>query len=346
MKTNTAQKLNSYLLNIAEDNNVDYAAVMAGRKFTIEPTVQQKLETAVLESSEFLGMINVITVDDQMGQTLKIGVSGPIASRTNTNANDRQTKSIHTLAENSYFCSQTNFDSHITYAELDAWAKFPDFAARVGNVKAQRIALDRIMIGFNGEKAEKETNITTYPLLQDVNKGWLQLVKEKAPEKVMKEEHSGTNTIEIGTNKTYANLDALVFSMKEDFIAAQYRNDSKLVAIMSSDLLADKYFPLINDSQATEQLAADTIISQKRVGGLRAVSVPFFPKGTVLVTSLDNLSIYVQEGKMRRAIIDNPRRDRIEDFLSSNEAYVVENYDAIALATNIKIIDAPAKKQD
>ncbi|WP_439327905.1 phage major capsid protein, P2 family [Lonepinella sp. BR2357] len=346
MKQTTSQQFKQYLGNVASDNAVEFSEIFAGKQFDIEPTVQQKLETAVLESSEFLGMINVITVDEQAGQALQLGVSGPIASRTNTNIKDRETKTIHSLTDNSFLCSQTNFDSHITYAELDAWAKFPDFAARVGNVKAQRIALDRIMIGFNGEKAEKETNITTYPLLQDVNKGWLQLVKEKAPEKVMKEEHSGTNTIEIGTNKTYANLDALVFSMKEDFIAAQYRNDSKLVAIMSSDLLADKYFPLINDSQATEQLAADTIISQKRVGGLRAVSVPFFPKGTVLVTSLDNLSIYVQEGKMRRAIIDNPRRDRIEDLLSSNEAYVVENYDAVALATNITIVDAPAKKQD
>ncbi|WP_439291262.1 phage major capsid protein, P2 family [Lonepinella koalarum] len=346
MKNITSQKFNQYLGNVATDNAVDFNAVFAGKKFSVEPTVQQKIENAVLESSEFLRMINVITVDEQMGDVVKIGISSPIASRTNTAESKRETKSIHGLKDNSYLCVQTNFDSHLDYAELDAWAKFPDFAARIGALKAERIALDRIMIGFNGEKAEKNTNLTTYPLLQDVNKGWLQLIKEKAPEKVMKEEHSGTNIIEIGAGKTYANLDALVFSMKEDFIAAQFRNDTKLVAIMSSDLLADKYFPLINDSKATEQLAADTIMSQKRVGGLRAVSVPYFPKGTVLVTSLDNLSIYVQEGKMRRAVIDRPESNRVEDYLSSNEAYVIQEYDAVALATNINIIEAPAKKQD
>ena len=29
---------------------------------------------------------------------------------------------------------------------------------------------------------------------------------------------------------------------------------------------------------------------------------------------------------MRRAIVDNPKRDRVEEYLSSNDAYVVEDY--------------------
>ena len=68
--------------------------------------------------------------------------------------------------------------------------------------------------------------------------------------------------IEIGAGKTYKNLDALVFALKEDFIPAQYRDDTKLVAIMGSDLLADKYFPLINQEKPSEILAGDTVISQ------------------------------------------------------------------------------------
>ena len=157
----------------------------------------------------------------------------------------------------------------------------------------------------------------------------------------MKEAKSGTGKIEIGEGKEYKNLDALVFALKEDFIPDQYRDDTKLVAIMGSDLLADKYFPLINQSKPSEQAAGDTVISQKRVGGLQAVTVPYFPKGTVLVTSLDNLSIYVQEGRVRRHLKDVPERNRVEDYLSSNEAYVVENYEAVAMAKNITVLDAP-----
>jgi len=79
-------------------------------------------------------------------------------------------------------------------------------------------------------------------------------------------------------------------------------------------------------------------MSTKRLGGLPAVQVPFFIPGGVLVTRLDNLSIYYQNGKRRRAIIDNPKRDRIENFESSNDAYVVEDYDYAAMAENIEIL--------
>ena len=245
------------------------------------------------------------------------------------------------MQENLYSCEQTNFDTHLNYATLDSWAKFPDFAARVGKLKAERIALDRIMIGWNGTSVAATTNRTSNPLLQDVNKGWLKQIEDKATARVMKEAKSGTGKIEIGEGKEYKNLDALVFALKEDFIPDQYRDDTKLVAIMGSDLLADKYFPLINQSKPSEQAAGDTVISQKRVGGLQAVTVPYFPKGTVLVTSLDNLSIYVQEGRVRRHLKDVPERNRVEDYLSSNEAYVVENYEAVAMAKNITVLDAP-----
>ena len=342
MNKNTRTQFKAYIAGVAADNNIDVEMLSAGQQFTVEPTVQQKLENAVLESSDFLKRINIVPVDELKGEALQLGVSGTIASRTDTDTKERETANISKLTGNTYECAQTNYDSHLKYPTLDAWAKFPDFAARIGKLKAERIALDRIMIGFNGESAEKTTDRSAHPLLQDVNKGWLKLIEERAPQRVMKEEQSGSGKIEIGADKTYKTLDALVYSLKEDMIPDQFRNDSQLVAIMGSDLLADKYFPLYNQAKPTEQAAGSIVASSKRVGGLQAVSAPFVPKGTVLITSLDNLSIYVQEGAMRRTITDAPRRDRVEDYLSSNEAYVVENYEAVALARNIKIVDAPA----
>lgn len=45
---------------------------------------------------------------------------------------------------------------------------------RIRNAIVKRQALDRIMIGFNGVKRAKTSNRAENPLLQDVNKGWLQ----------------------------------------------------------------------------------------------------------------------------------------------------------------------------
>jgi hypothetical protein len=102
--------------------------------------------------------------------------------------------------------------------------------------------------------------------------------------------------------------------------------------------MADKYFPLVNNNNPpTEKLAGDLIISQKRIGGLQAVTVPFFPANALVVTTLDNLSIYFQEGARRRKLEDNAKRDRIENYESSNDGYVIERFDQFAAAENIEI---------
>jgi P2 family phage major capsid protein len=223
------------------------------------------------------------------------------------------------------------------------WAKFPDFQNRIGKLKAERMALDRIMIGFNGVSRARNSDRARNPMLQDVAKGWLAKIEEHAPERVMQEEAKGSNKIEVGAGKTFKSLDALVFSAVNDLIEPQFQDDTQLVAIMSRDFQADYYFPLYNQEKPTEQAAGDTIVSQKRCGGLKVVQVPYLPKGTVLITRLDNLSIYYQTGAMRRTFKDHVEADRYEDFVSSNDDFVVENYQQVALLKNIAIVDAPAK---
>ncbi|MDE8034655.1 phage major capsid protein, P2 family [Actinobacillus equuli subsp. haemolyticus] len=335
----TLTKLAEYFASVATANAVALSTVENGKKFNVSPTAQQTLETAVLQSSDFLKQINIIPVTEKSGEAVQVGISGPIASRTNTKEKARKTKNPTSLGSNTYDCQKTDFDTNISYDQLDIWAKFPDFAARIGKLKTDRIALDRIMIGFNGIKIAPNTDLDSFPLLQDVNKGWLQHIRERAPARVMKEEKQNSGKIEVGAGKTFKTLDALVFAAKSDLIDEKWREDSKLVAIMGSDLLADKYFPLYNEQKATEQVASDVVISQKRVGGMQAITVPFMPKGTILITRLDNLSIYYQNGAMRRTFKDSPEYDCYEDFLSSNEDYVIQNYECVALLENIKMLD-------
>lgn len=57
----------------------------------------------------------------------------------------------------------------------------------------------------------------------------------------------------------------------------------------------------------------------------------------MLITSFSNLAIYIQNGTARRQIIDNPKRDRIEDYQSASEAFVVERYEAGCLIENIEV---------
>ena len=334
MRKETRFAFDAFLDAIAKLNGVTNAT----QKFAVAPSVQQKLETRIQESSDFLKRVNVIGVTEQSGAKLGLGVGSPIASTTDTSVKDRETADVTDLDENGYNATQTNFDSHITYALLDAWAKFPDFQTRIRDVIVRRQALDRIAIGFNGKTRAKTSDRNANPLLQDVNKGWLQRMRDQAPQRVMTD-GATAGKVKVGAAGDYANLDALVVDLVASMIEPWHQDDTALVVMCGRGLLHDKYFPLINKSQApSEMLAADVITSQKRIGNLPAVTVPFFPANAVLVTSFDNLSLYYQDSARRRTIVDNAKRDRIENFESSNDAYVVEDLGRAAMAENIEII--------
>ena len=340
MRNPTRLAYNAYLDQQAKLNGVPSAT----EKFAAAPSVQQKLETRIQESSEFLKRINIMGVTEQTGEKLGLGVSGTIASRTDTSgAGTRSTQDATSMADDGYACKQTNYDTHLRYATLDAWAKFPDFQNRVRDSVLQRCALDRIMIGFNGTSAAATTNRAANPLLQDVNIGWLQKLRANAAARVMVQ-GAVANKVSYGTHADadYKNLDALVYDAYKSLLDPWFAEDPLLVAIVGRDLMHDKLFPLVADNDApTERLAADIVISQRRLGGLTAMVAPHFPAGKVLVTRLDNLSIYYQDGARRRAVVDKPEKDRVEFFESSNDAYVIEDYGLCALVENIEVKDAP-----
>ncbi|PFH10874.1 P2 family phage major capsid protein [Collimonas sp. PA-H2] len=333
MKKQTRLAFDKYTARLAQLNDTTSVAQVFG----VDPSIQQKLETKMQESSDFLKSVNIIGVTELESEKLGLGISGPIASRTNTDKADRKTRDLSTMDNQRYRCEKTNFDTHIGYAKLDAWAKFPDFQQRIANNILQRQSLDRMVIGFHGTSVAADTDIMKNPMLEDVNIGWLEHYRRQAPQRVLHEGKTAGKVV-IGTGGDYANLDATVFDAI-NLLDPWYQKDSGLVAIVGRALLHDKYFPLVNTKQApTETLAADIVISQKRIGGLQAVTVPYFPDNAILITRFDNLSIYWQEGGRRRRVVDEAKRDRIENYESSNDAYVIEDYGLGAMVENIQLV--------
>ena len=344
MRKDTRFKFNAYLSRVAELNGVSTDDV--AKKFTVEPSVTQTLMTTLQMSSAFLTKINIVPVDELKGEKVGVGVNGTIASTTDTTGDDeRKTADFTALESNNYECAQINFDFHIRYKQLDLWARFQDFQTRIRDAIIKRQSLDFIMAGFNGTTRADTSNRKNNPLLQDVAVGWLQKYRNEAPARVMSKvtDEDGTvisDVIRVGKNGDYANLDALVMDATSNLIDEIYQDDPELVVITGRKLMADKYFPIVNQEQAnTESLAADIIISQKRIGNLPAVRVPYFPADGLMVTRLDNLSIYFMDDAHRRAIIEEPKKDRVENYESMNIDYVVEAYAAGCLIENIKLND-------
>ncbi|MEQ5220472.1 phage major capsid protein, P2 family [Providencia alcalifaciens] len=345
MKKHTRFQFNAFLTQLASLFDVEVEALSS--KVEVNPSIAQTLEDNIQQSAAFLTMVNVVPVDEQSGSVIGLGVGSTVAGTTDTTKKDRQPTDPSALDEVTYKCEQTNFDTSISYKKLDLWAKFKDFQLRIRNAIIRRQALDRIMIGFNGTSRAKDSNREVNKLLQDVNIGWLQKVRNDAPEHVVSDVKDADGkvisaTIRVGAGGDFHNLDALVMSAVDDLIDEEYQDDTDIVVICGRKLLSDKYFPLVNKEQEnSEKLAADMIISQKRIGGLQAVRAPYFPDNALLITRLDNLSIYWQNETRRRHILDNPKRDQIENYESVNEAYVVEDYRGVALIENIEMLLVP-----
>lgn len=315
-----------------------YGVELASKMFSVEPSIAQELNDAITAKADFLQRINVIPVTEIKGEKVFIGVSGPVTGRTNTKTTDRVAKDASALENSTYELSSTESDVGLPYAKIDAWAKFPDFHQRYSAAVQKQIALDRIMVGFHGVKAAAQTDIETYPMLQDVNKGWLQQLREQAPQQVLKEGNT-PGKVTMGPGGDYENLDALVHDTKQ-MVDERLRDSGDLVAIIGTDLLAAdkaKLYAKQGDTPTEKERIEDAQVIAT-YGGLPSFSVPFFPVNGVLVTSWDNLSIYFQDSSWRKQTVDNPKRSRVEDYNSRNEGYVIEQLEKIALTENVELV--------
>ena len=329
MRTDTREKFSRMLETVCKENDIDDAS----KKFTVAPGVERIVRDKMTEKSDFLKLINIVPVTEQSGEKLGLGVGSPIASRIDTKSEEREPQELSPDEPDLYHCKQTNFDTALRYQTIDAMAVLPqaDFQARYRAGVMTQMALDRIMVGWNGTQAANKTSRANNPLLQDVNVGWLEKVRLNKPIALMGYQSDGQSDgedITVGDGGRYANLDSLVFECMGSLLDPWFVGSQDLVLILGRELWVKHGLSLYGaaNNAATELNALNLLYANQLIGGLRPVLVPFVPPRGLLITSFDNLSLYYQLGGMRRAIVDNPKRDRVEEYLSSNDAYVVEDY--------------------
>ncbi|MEP8233843.1 phage major capsid protein, P2 family [Citrobacter freundii] len=346
---NTRTQLELYMQRQAQLSGVTVSNLT--KRYSVDPSVQQRLENAAKESTELTQKINVIGVDDQEGDKVLVDTTGPIA-RTNSSSDGvkrRNPVSPHELAARRYRCEQVNYDTFISYSQLDAWSAHADFQARVSQQIARQIALDRIMIGFNGTSHALISDFAANPLLQDVNTGWMEQIRKHAAARVMSDVTISTRDMDnkVTAKGQYGNPDALVQDVRSSLLDEWHKDAPDLVVLMGRDLFNTLRLPLINAMSTTnpntELMAGQLIISSRFIGGLPVYLAPFFQKDAMLITSFSNLSIYFQKGSLRRLMKEEPEYNRIATYQSMNDAYVVEDYGKSALIQGIKFADAPAE---
>lgn len=335
MKNVTREKYALLLAAMASS----YGVADPTKKFSVQIPIETALNDAIQESSAFLSRITMTGVTDSAGQALEMGISGLLAKRTNVSNKDRQPKMLGGPDGSEWATKLTEFDVGIPYNILDVWARYPDFAARYMRQVYQSIALDRMTVGFHGQSAAAETDADANPLGQDVNIGWLKILETQNGAHFMTSgKTEGEITIGKADGNDYANLDAFVYDLYSG-IPVERRSGSEVV-IVGQSLVSDDMNRIISDHATTPTEKSVGIIElSKSYGGLPAIQVPRFPDTGVVVTDLNNLHLYYQESATRRHTDEQPQRNRVVDYISSNDAYAIGDVKAIAAAKaeNVKI---------
>lgn len=317
-----------------------YGVQSTRNAFAISEPMETLLNSAIQDSSQFLQQISMLPVTDRKGQAVEIGIYSPLAKRTDVSAKDRETTPMASPDGLEYECKLTEFDVSFSYDLLDAWARFPNFMELYMNQVYRRIALDRILVGWHGTSAAPYTDSATNKNLEDVNIGWLKLLETHKPEHYLTESKTGTGEITLGAAGDYKNLDQMAYDIYSMIDIAQRSGGE--VAIVGQHLVSNDMGKGLAMQAQRPTEKKEILVLDKAYGGLPSLIVPGFPDKGLLVTDTKNLSLYYQSGKSRRQMADYPKRNRVEDFSSFNDAYMIENLRGIAGidAANVVFKDA------
>lgn len=333
------KRLNEFFVQMRKAYGVDDLTA----EFNVSPTLEQRLETKIQESSSFLQQISVHGVEELAGATVGMSFTGFIGKRTNTKAgHDRRAVDPHSLGQREYYCNEAEYDLQIDWATVDMWAKFQDFYRKWQAGTTQQIALNRIMVGFWGQYQATETTNAGYaaagaPVFdmgQDFHEGWLQFIIRNAPDKVWGMNTDGSvDPIKVGPGGDFENMDALVFDLRHEVLPRAYRKAPNMVAMLGDKAYKAEVLRLYNANgdTASEKKPLDMYLQQYTFGRTPVADVPYFPEYGLLISPTANLSYYYQTGSRRRSIEDNKHRKCVEDFQFIREDFVVEDLDQVAM---------------
>lgn len=324
MKNKTRVLYSKLVAAMAEAYNVQDAT----KNFAVDIPQETKLNDAIQASDAFLQMITMTGVEDSTGQALEIGVSGLLAKRTDVSNNDRTPTVMGGPYGTKWTTKLTEFDVAIPYQLLDQWARYPDFYQRYMSAVYRAIALDRITVGWYGEEAAAETVPGTNTLGQDVNIGWLKLLETQNSENFMTA-GAVADTISVGAAGDYKNIDALAYDLLSA-IPVEHRTGNEVCIVGSALVADDANKGLSKHAQTPSEKTAGVSVLTNTYGGLQSVQVPKFPDMGMVVTDPANLHLYFQEGRTRRNTEEESKRNRVVDYISSNDAYAIGNTKAMA----------------
>ncbi|MDC9596858.1 P2 family phage major capsid protein [Xenorhabdus anantnagensis] len=284
--------------------------------FSISQPSENLLRVAISDSSWFLNKLTLADVSQEAGDTINFGDS---TIHTGRAIEGRFHKRV-SMESVPYALEETDTCAAISYEQMSLIANSGSgddehFTQVMSDLFSKTVSLDMIRVGFNGEFCAFPTKPDVYKRGQDVNRGWHAIAKEfNQGSQVI------TDKIILGKNGDFPNLDAIANYLIIKKIPEEFREDPRLVILVGSELAALYREKLFNASDKAADIQASQM-ALSTIAGRFALIPPFMPGRRLVVTTLDNLHIYTQQGTRRfRAEFVGERKVYEHSYLR-NEGY-------------------------
>ena len=305
------------------------------------------LNRDIQDFSPFLRYVNVMPRKHQKGGSLGIGSQGRGTKTNDTkNGNARRPNAPKDSVLNEYEMKKAHFDYGLHDDDIDAMSEYDDWSDEYRAGFMEAMGNDRVMIGWHGTHHAATSDLSANPLLEDVNTGWPQLLRDRASSQVL----SGGSTageIKIGSaaGSDYANLDALVHDLYQG-IPVHLRT-AGMSAMIAQGIMAYSGATYYKEQAGTPTEKQQ--IREKGVtgiyGGLEALPPPYMPQTGIVITGLkrngqrrSNLSIYWQKDSWRRKVEYKADLETSVDWNARREAYHIEKLNSMVMLDVEEII--------
>ena len=325
MKFETHKKLNAHFQKFAHNLKPDETAL--SYKIATLESEQEKNFFAKLKENDLFQILTLVPVNYAHGEA--IGFIQGMPGTTDTEQFARKPKLLANRLM--YFCQQMNIDSRIKYDKLNNFVHTElDFVEEFERYLDKHLLGSVLMVGLNGTHRADNSSPDTALHCQDVQKGWLQKIRDHAAQ------NSGQGVLNVGVIGESGKYKTISKAIKAGLMQIKpIYADGDLIAICGRNVIEDE--AIENNKDELEGQFITRL--QKLLGGCKAITVPHFPPNAILLTRLDNLALYVHRNNIRRGFIEEPEFDMLSHYFSFNIDFIVENFDACCLLENIELAE-------
>lgn len=319
---------------LAKIHGVEPDVILSGHMFTVEPEVQQRLESKLMQYDPFLRKVTNLLVDAITGKKVSMNVTDPVSRRTAIRGPRHPIDPLR-LAQDEYRMDYVERDVEMAWHKLAAWVgRYPEFFRRFMMLCNKRRAQDVLITAWHGQFNAPLTDPDTYKKLQDMNVGWIQHLINVAPEKVLGLKPDGSvDEIRVGQGGDYENMEELVLHLGETMIDPVHVDRTDIHCVTGREIITDRQGKLYanwgGDKNPTEQALLDLAVSQQHYAERAIERSAFAPQRLVFLSPMDNFSRYVQRRTMKvKAAYDDHDTKAIKDLMYLWESFQMEDIDA------------------